>query len=30
VSKRAAGSYFTPKLFSERTKRLVRLLLRLG
>jgi pyruvate/2-oxoglutarate dehydrogenase complex dihydrolipoamide dehydrogenase (E3) component len=26
VGKRAAGSYFVPKLFSERTKRLVRLL----
>lgn len=30
VSKRAAGSYFAPKLFSERTKRLVRLLRYLG
>jgi pyruvate/2-oxoglutarate dehydrogenase complex dihydrolipoamide dehydrogenase (E3) component len=30
VSKRAAGSYFTPKLFSARTQRLVRLLARLG
>ncbi|MGH7123547.1 MAG: dihydrolipoyl dehydrogenase family protein [Stellaceae bacterium] len=30
VGKRAAGSYFTPKLFSERTKRLVRLLMYLG
>ena len=30
VSKRAAGSYFTPKLFSERTKWLVRLLRYLG
>jgi len=30
VSKRAAGSFFAPKLFSERTKRLVRLLGRLG
>ncbi len=30
VSKRAAGSYFTPKLFSERTKWLVRLLRHLG
>ena len=30
ASKRAAGSYFTPKLFGERTKRLVRLLKRLG
>jgi pyruvate/2-oxoglutarate dehydrogenase complex dihydrolipoamide dehydrogenase (E3) component len=30
VSKRAAGSYFSPKLFSERTKRLVRWLMRLG
>ena len=30
VSKRAAGSFFTPKLFGERTKRLVRLLSRFG
>jgi pyruvate/2-oxoglutarate dehydrogenase complex dihydrolipoamide dehydrogenase (E3) component len=30
VSKRAAGSYYTPKLFSARTRKLVRLLLRLG
>jgi len=30
VGKRAAGSFFTPKLFSERTKRLVRLLRYLG
>jgi len=30
VGKRAAGSFFTPKLFSERTKRLVRWLMRLG
>jgi pyruvate/2-oxoglutarate dehydrogenase complex dihydrolipoamide dehydrogenase (E3) component len=30
ASKRAAGSFFTPKLFGERTKRLVRLLKRLG
>ena len=30
VSKRAAGSYFVPKLFSERTKRLVRWLRYLG
>ncbi len=30
VSKRAAGSYFVPKLFSERTKRLVRLLRHFG
>ncbi len=29
VSKRAAGSFFTPKLFSERTRKIVRLLLRL-
>ena len=29
VNKRAAGSYYTPSLFSERTRRLVRLLLRL-
>ncbi len=28
VSKRAAGSYYTPKLFSERTRKLVRLLMR--
>ncbi len=28
VGKRAAGSYFTPALFSERTKRVVRFLLR--
>jgi len=30
VGKRAAGSFFTAKLFSERTKRLVRWLMRLG
>lgn len=30
ISKRAAGSYFTPKLFSERTRGIVRLLARLG
>jgi pyruvate/2-oxoglutarate dehydrogenase complex dihydrolipoamide dehydrogenase (E3) component len=30
ISKRAAGSFFTPKLFSARTKRLVRFLSRLG
>ncbi|MDX1484681.1 MAG: FAD-dependent oxidoreductase [Alphaproteobacteria bacterium] len=30
ASKRAAGSYFTPSLFSERTRWLVRLLQRLG
>ena len=29
ASKRAAGSYFTPALFSERTRRIVRLLLKL-
>lgn len=29
ASKRAAGAYFTPALFSERTRRLVRFLLRL-
>ena len=29
ASKRAAGSYYTPTLFSERTKRLVRLILKL-
>ena len=28
ASKRAAGSYYTPKLFSERTRRVVRFLLR--
>ncbi len=28
VSKRAAGSFFTPQLFSERTRRIVRFLLR--
>lgn len=30
VNKRAAGSYFTPSLFSDRTRKLVRLLARLG
>ena len=30
VSKRAAGSYYTPKLFSDRTRKLVRLLMRFG
>jgi pyruvate/2-oxoglutarate dehydrogenase complex dihydrolipoamide dehydrogenase (E3) component len=30
VSKRAAGSYYTPKLYSDRTRRLVRLLMRFG
>ncbi len=30
VSKRAAGSFFTPKLFGEGTRRLVRILARLG
>lgn len=30
ISKRAAGSFFTPKLFSKRTRRLVRLLSRFG
>ena len=30
VSKRAAGSFYTPKLFSEKTRRIVRLLARLG
>src|SRR3712207_4472106 len=30
VSKRAAGSFFAPRLFSGRTKRLVRVLARLG
>ena len=30
VSKRTAGSYYTPKLFSARTKALVRFLLKFG
>ncbi len=30
VSKRAAGSYYTPRLFSERTRRIVRFLAKLG
>ncbi len=30
ISKRAAGSYFTPKLFGERTRKLVRFLSRFG
>jgi pyruvate/2-oxoglutarate dehydrogenase complex dihydrolipoamide dehydrogenase (E3) component len=30
VNKRAAGSFYTPKLFSERTRRIVRLLARFG
>ena len=30
ISKRAAGNYFAPTLFSDRTRRLVKLLLRLG
>ena len=30
VSKRAAGTFFTPRLFSDRTRRLVRLLAKLG
>ncbi len=30
VSKRAAGSYYTPKLFSDRTKAIVRFLAKLG
>jgi pyruvate/2-oxoglutarate dehydrogenase complex dihydrolipoamide dehydrogenase (E3) component len=30
ISKRAAGSWYTPTLFSERTRRLVRLLARFG
>lgn len=30
VSKRAAGAWFTPKLFSDRTRKLVNLLARLG
>ena len=28
VSKRAAGSYYAPKLFSDRTRKLVRFLMR--
>jgi hypothetical protein len=30
VSKRAAGSYFTPSLFNDRTRWLVRFLARFG
>ena len=30
VNKRAAGSFYTPKLFSDRTRKIVRLLLRFG
>ena len=30
IGKRAAGNYYLPKLFGERTKRLVRLLARFG
>ena len=30
INKRAAGAYFTPTLFSERTKRIVRLLALFG
>ena len=30
VGKRAAGSFYTPSLFSEGTKKIVRLLVRLG
>jgi hypothetical protein len=30
ASKRAGGSFYTPSLFSERTRRIVRLLARLG
>ena len=30
VSKRAAGSFYAPKLFSLRTRKLVRLLMRFG
>jgi len=30
VSKRAAGSFYTPRLFSERTRKIVRFLARLG
>ena len=28
VNKRAAGSYYTPKIFSERMRKIVRLLLK--
>ena len=28
VSKRAAGSYYTPSLFSEKTRKIVRFLMR--
>jgi hypothetical protein len=30
ASKRAAGSFFAPKLFNDRTRRLLRLLAKLG
>jgi len=30
INKRLAGSYYTPKLFNERTRKIVRFLLRLG
>jgi hypothetical protein len=30
ANKRAAGSYFAPKLFAERTRRLVRFLAKFG
>ena len=30
ITKRAAGSFYTPKLFSDRTRRMVRLLARFG
>jgi pyruvate/2-oxoglutarate dehydrogenase complex dihydrolipoamide dehydrogenase (E3) component len=30
ISKRAAGSFYTPSLFSERTRKIVRLLAKLG
>jgi hypothetical protein len=30
VNKRAAGAYYTPSLFSERTRKIVRLLAKLG
>ena len=30
VNKRAAGSYYTPRLFSERTRKLARFLARFG
>jgi pyruvate/2-oxoglutarate dehydrogenase complex dihydrolipoamide dehydrogenase (E3) component len=30
INKRAAGSYYTPSLFSDRTRKIVRLLAKLG